>query len=134
MNKNTLILVAITAVVSAAVTRHYFPKIQQQTVEIEKEVIKTDIRTVTRVIERPDGTKESVTEIVDRTTKRETTSKTATTFQRKDWVVSLGGVAQVRHLDPVYVLQVNRRILGPFYVGGIITTDQQIGISVGLEF
>lgn len=133
--KSILILMAIVAVISAGVTRFYFPKTETKTVEVTKEVVKTDVRTVVRTVERPDGTKETTSETVDHTVKHETETKKSESFKSKDWVVSVSALAKLSTFpQPIYGVQVQRRILGPFYLGAMANTDQSIGVSVGMEF
>lgn len=132
--KTILILVVATATISAGLTRFYWPAIETQTVEVTKEVVRTDIRTVTRLIERPDGTKESVTETIDRSTKHESNTSSSTVYARKDWFLGIGASTELKRLEPVYNVQINRRILGPFYVGAQATTRGSIGLNLGMEF
>lgn len=132
--KTGLILMLISAVISAAVTRYYWPKLEVKNVEVQKEVVRNDIRTVYRTIERPDGTKETIKETTDKSVKQATSSKESTIFSRKDWVVSTSAGTRFSNFEPIYGLQVQRRILGPFYVGAVASTDKMVGVSVGLEF
>lgn len=131
---NTLILMAVSAAISAAATKFYFPNIQSKTVEIEKEVIKNNVVTVVRTVERPDGTKETTSETTDRTVKKDTSTKEAITIARKDWLVSASVGTKFTRLEPIYGVLAQRRILGPIYVGASVTTDKTVGVSVGLEF
>lgn len=132
--RNVVILVLVVAIGSAGITRYYFPKVQSQTVETTKEVVRTDVHTVVRFVERPDGSKETVTEIVDHSTKHETSTNSQTTFARKDWFLGVGASTELKQLEPIYNVQVNRRILGPFYVGAQATTHGEVGLNLGMEF
>lgn len=132
--KNTLILIAVVAALSAACTRYFFPRIQSQTTEVTKEVVRTDIKTIIRTVERPDGTKESVTEVIDHSVANSSNSKSSTTFARKDWLIGVTVGSEVTLLKPIYGVQANRRILGPVYVGLGANTNKEINVGLGLEF
>lgn len=132
--KNVAILCFITAIVSAAVTQFYFPKIQTKVVETTKEVIKNDVQTVTRTVTLPGGGTESTTTTVDHTQRINSENKTAITIAPKDWLVSGSYSTSIHTLEPIYGLQVNRRILGPTYIGALLNTKGEVGLSIGLEF
>lgn len=133
--KNVAIVVVITAVLSAVITKYYFPKLQMQTVEVEKEVIKNNIVTVTKVVKDKDGNETTETTVVDKSTTKNTDSKVVSIAASKDWMISASAQTDFKEgLKPVYGLQVQRRILGPFYLGATANTDRAIGVSVGFEF
>ena len=58
--KNILITAAIALVIGLGLGSQLLPKVKIETKEIEKEVIVKDIVTVTKIITKPDGTKEEV--------------------------------------------------------------------------
>lgn len=98
----------------------------------EKEIIKTDVRTVTRTIERPDGSKETVTETTDKT--KTTASKQAVVQTSKpNWAIGIAAESDYK-LKPVYEVEVNRRILGPIFVGLSINSEAEAGIRLLMEF
>lgn len=131
----TLGLLVVVAILSAVVTKYYFPRIETQTVETTKEIVKTDIVTVTKIIENKDGSKETTTTTTDHTSKNETSSSSKTVAAtNKDWMVSVSGDIKTTTRDQYYELQVQRRILGPFYLGAKASTNQTVGVSVGFEF
>lgn len=132
--KTTIILLITVAAVSAGVTRYFFPQVQFRDVEVTKEVVKTDVKTVVRVIERPDGTKETVRETTDKSVKHETTAKEVTVSKKNDWMFDIGARKTLTDKDIYYDLQVQRRILGPFFLGAKVSTDKSVGLSVGMEF
>ncbi len=132
--KNTLILLLVTAAVSVALTRHFWPKLVVQTQEVTKEVVRTDVRTVVRVVERPDGSKESVTEIIDHTVKHDSSTKTATTIPRPDWLVGGGVSTALRKLNVDYDVQVGRRVFGPIYATARYATRGEVGIGLLMEY
>lgn len=128
------IAVVVSFVIGAAVARYYYPRIEMKQVEVTKEVVRNDIRTVTRMVERPDGSKETVVEVVDKSTKKETSTKETTVASKKDWVISVSTDYNYRDYQQSYELQVQRRILGPFYIGAKASTNQSVGAMVGFEF
>lgn len=133
--RNTIILLIIVAAASAGITRYYFPQVEVKTVETTKEVIKNDIKTIVKEVVRPDGTKETITETTDKSSKSETTKNETKIAAKPQWMFDLG--ARVKMDDRqliIYDLQVQRRIVGPFFVGGRISTDKSVGVSIGMEF
>lgn len=134
MNKYSLILLVIVAVVSAGVTRYFFPQIEYKNVEITKEVTKTDVKTIVKEVVRPDGTKETITETTDKSVKHETSKNETLLMAKKQWMVDVGARKMLENSDMFYDLQVQRRILGPFFAGVKASTDKSIGVSIGMEF
>lgn len=132
------IIVVVVALASAAMTRYYFPQIEMktQTVEVTKEVVKNNVQTVIKEVVKTDGTKETTTTIDDRTTKigSEKKRETVQIAAKKDWMLSVSTDFQYRNGTQSYELQVQRRILGPFYLGAKASTNSSLGVSVGMEF
>jgi hypothetical protein len=65
-----------------------------------------------------------------------TASKQTTTLDRPSWKVS-GGVKINGDLllgKPTYVLQLDRRLIGPVWLGVQGTTDRQFTLTLGAEF
>ena len=129
-------ILLISSVGTYFLTKSYFPRVETRNVEIEKEVLRTDVKTITRIIERPDGTKETVEEKVDKSVKQETSTKESTVFKKNNWKTDV--FARVKSLDvsnPLYDIHVSRRILeSPAFVGVKVSTDKSIGVSIGIEF
>lgn len=132
--KIVVILVVAVAAVSAGLTRYYFPQVQYKDVEVVKEVVRTDIHTVTKTIERPDGTKETIIDSTDKTVKHETSSKEVTIAAKNQWMFDVGARTKLTDMVIVYDLEVQRRIIGPFFLGAKVGTDSSVGLSVGMEF
>jgi len=133
--RNTTILVIIMCVITAIVTRYYFPQVQTKTEIVEKEVVRNNIKTIIKEIVRNDGTKETITEIIDKTKKQAESSKTETKILAKNWMASL---TYNKSLDADgYQLSVSRRQLGPLFLTGNLATfdgEFQMGIGLGMEF
>lgn len=123
---------ALGATLLALLVHYYWPKIETKTVVQTK--IVTLNHTVTRIVQRPDGSRETT---IDSTTNSTATAKnTSVQFKAPNWHVS---AAAVKKLDswtnaPVYQLAVERRILGPIYIGALLSTQREVGLSIGLEF
>lgn len=132
--RNTLILLVLVAAASAGITRYCFPKVEFKQVEVVKEVIHNDIKTIVHTITRPDGTKETVEETTDKSVKHETSSKETIIAAKNQWMFDIG--ARANPIDRVvfYDLQVQRRIVGPFFLGARASTDKTVGVSIGMEF
>lgn len=129
----TVLLIAGTA----ALTRYFFPRIETQTVDVIKEVVRTDIRTITKIIEKPDGTKETIIDHTDKSVENKDQKHTETKYAKADWNISASAgqdITNIQKLELVYGVHVQRRILGPFYLGGMADTSKRVGLSIGMEF
>lgn len=132
-NKQVALACLLSAVVSAAVTQRFFP--QTKTVEVEKDVTHTDVQTVTHTVTRPNGEIDSTITIVDHTQKVDTSSKTVVLAPvPPNWLVSATATTGLKSIEPVYGVNVNRRILGPLFIGGLADTKGNVGVSLGMEF
>lgn len=135
--KSQVIILAVVIASTVAVTRYYFPRIETQTIDVIKEVIRTDVHTITRVVEKPDGTKETIIDHTDKSVENKDEKHSDTKFASKNWQMSGSAsldYTELTRLEPVYGIQVQRRILGPFYLGALADTSKKIGVSVGMEF
>lgn len=98
-----------------------------------KEVVKTvevkDVYTVVREVQKPDGTKERVTEIVDKSKMKTDIQKV--TEAKPNW--RLRGGATVNPL-PVYSLGVEHRLIGPVFGGIQWRTNHEIEVNLSVEF
>ena len=125
------------AALAYATGRYFQPaKIEIKEVVKEIEVIKKDVRTVIREVVKTDGSKETVTVIEDKskeTSKKESSKETIITNAKPQWRVQ--GLADLTTLaSPVYGVGIERRILGPIFVGGFVKANREYGVSVSLEF
>lgn len=105
----------------------------------EKEVIKHDTVTVEKEIKHPDGTIEKETRTEDKTVE----SKKSDTKEKESKVVvsekpqwKAGALAgyDLNQLKPVYGGEVERRILGPIFVGVWANTQSTVGAKLSIEF
>ncbi len=106
-------------------------------IEIKEKVVtevQERVRVVTRIIERPDGTKET---IIDE--KRDTDTNIISEKESKpatsDWRVGVAAsVPDVFTTGAAYTLNVERRILGDIYLGGYARTDKEFGVIISYSF
>jgi hypothetical protein len=115
------------------------------------------VKVVTKYIERPDGTKETIKEEVAETTEhevvkveqakeKETEIKKEVELKKeiqieysekpaqKNWHVSGSVGLEVLSLTPLYGVGVERRIIGPFFVGARVDSNPSASLVVGFEF
>lgn len=130
----------IIAVVSAAIGGYGVYRLrpaQIQQVEVEKVITRTDTKVVTKVIERPDGTKETTIEATDKSVKKDEQSKQVTVAQVPKYHVSLIASTPIDKFElnkPTYTLLVQKDFIGPFSLGASYSTDNKIGLSIGFNF
>lgn len=131
--KNLAIYSIILIATTAGVTRWAWPVVQKETKIEEKEVVKTRIVTQVREVVKPDGTTVRDTVITDNS--EETRRRVERQVERvlHNWVVGVGATTGYDKLEPTYTLDVSRRILGPFFVGGRVG-EQEAGVTVSMEF
>jgi len=128
--KNTLIALTVGLLLGAGAGTFLFPQIKEKQVEVEK--IVKDVITVTRVITKPDGTKEEVTTITDKTKENKTNTVTK---KASNWHASVGAKSKIDRLEiDTYTVQVEKRIIGDLFLGITGSTDKTVGLTVGLEF
>ena len=135
--RNVLILSVILCVVTFVTTRYYFPQVETRTEVVEKEVVRTDVRTIIKEVVKADGTKEKTTEIIDKTKRTDESKKTDVKLAKKDWHVSVLYTRNVSENQAGYTLNVSRRQLGPWFLTGSmgrIGNDTNLGIGIGMEF
>lgn len=112
------------------------PKVEEKIVEKVVEKEKKDIHTITKIVERPDGTKETIIEHKDKSTSTVATdkSKELKIDNTTDWKVSAGVGYDFRKKEQFYIGTIERRIIGTISVGVFGTTSQQAGVNVGIQF
>lgn len=132
--RTVFLLCLISGVGSAVATRYYFPQVQVKTVETTKEVVRTDIKTVVHTVTASDGTTDTTTVTEDHSIKRDSNNKTAVANKQPQWHISGTVQSNYKLVPPIYGIAVNRRILGPIYLGALLNTNSEVGLSIGLEF
>jgi len=122
-------LCAITAILGFEGGRRFTtPKTEQ--VEVVKET--KDIITVVKEITRPDGTKETVTEIKDKSKVNSNSTTTIKADQRLWKATAMVGAGT--DLKPFYGGAIERKVLPNIGVGVWGMTNSTAGISVSIEF
>jgi len=143
MDKKYIVMAIVFMCAVGYAFGRYFqpPQVVTKEVEVikEVEVVKREVKTIIKEVTRPDGTKETTTTIDENT--KETTRKdqnrqneTIVTAQKPQWKVDLMVKASLTNIIPVYGASVQRRILGPMFVGVQGWGDQSAGVSLGMEF
>lgn len=120
-------------------------KIKTVTVEkvVEKKAEKKNVKTV--VVQAPDGTTTTTTtdtSTVDTNTNTDTNTvatdekKKTTTYSRPNWrLAALGGFDPNGNIGkPIYGGSIERRILGPIFVGAFGMSNKSFGVSLSFEF
>jgi len=133
--KSVAIYTLVIAALAVVATKYMWPTVQTQVKVEEKEVIKKDVRTIIKERTRPDGTTEKETLIVDNSRESSTKIFEQKTVKKKDWFVA-GGV-EARNFqfnNPIYRVEVNRRVLGDVYVGVSANTEGSLGVQIGFSF
>lgn len=143
MNYKTIAAISIVLALGGYAVGRYLQPPEVVTKEVEKikevEVVKRDVKTIIKEVVRPDGSKETVTTIDESTrenTRRQTdTAKEVTVAPAKpQWKAGATVKASLTNVLPVYGVQIERRILGPFYVGVQGWTDSTVAVGISMEF
>lgn len=128
MNLKDFIFPILGAIIVGAMVHYYWPRIETKT-EIHTVV---QNHTITRTIERPDGSKETT---INSTTSMAQDRQKKATIYKPNWHLSVATLSPIGlRLEPKYQIEVQRRILGPAYVGALLSTKHEVGLSIGLEF
>jgi hypothetical protein len=110
-----------------------------------KEVVKTvtvvqhDTVTITKQVKKPDGTTETDTTITDKdvdttnSSMKESSSETITNL-KPQWKATGQYGYNFSSAEKVYGAEVDRRILGPIFVGVWGNSDHVGGLAVSVEF
>lgn len=131
--RNYIITGLVCLVVGVLAGSVLFSKVKEKTVETEVERVVKDVQTVIKVVTRPDGSREEVTTIVDKS--KQSTDKTSTKIIAKNgWHISASGSRTFTDSSMIYTLQVERRIIGDVFLGASVNSEKQVGLVVGLEF
>lgn len=130
--RGILIVAIMSAVGGASVTRAYFAREVVRTVE--KEVVKDHIVTVTKESKAKDGTESIITTTTDDRAATDNKNTVDTKpAQAPQWLISGGAGLTVNGL-PVYAGSVQRRIIGPVFLGLQVTTQKEGFVTLGIEF
>lgn len=151
------ILIYLGLIVLGVAFGYYFApekiktKLEIKTVEIEKEVLKlievNKRKTSTHIIvtEFPDGKKITETFIIDESISlveiekekivykdREIVKEKEVENRKSQWLIKAS--AEVTPRKEVYSIDINRRVLGPIFIGVAANTSREATVGVGIEF
>lgn len=132
--KNLIITAAVALLIGLGLGSQLLPKVKIETKEIEKEVIVKDVVTVTKIITKPDGTKEEVITVTDKT--KENSSKVSTQkVMATQWHASVSAKTDNIKFEKItYGVSIERRIIGDIFLGVNADTSGKVGGSVGISF
>ena len=121
----------IVLVIGAAIGTYFDAK---HTIE-EKVVYKDKVRTVVKevITERPDGTKITERQTTKDEKKKQVAKRKESKPVKKDWLVGVK-YDLVPSSVPVWTAEVQRRVIGDFYIGAYGRTDGVLGVGVTLAF
>lgn len=129
MTKQNVVIAAVIFLAGLAVGK-YTLKPEVQIKEVEKQVIVKNENTHVITKKLPDGTV-----IKERTTIKNDTIATEKSSEvvpvQKQWAA---GAGYQFGLVPVYSLKIDRRIIGPIFVGAEVNTNRDVGVTVKMEF
>lgn len=129
MSKKTVfVLCLVSASLASYATKKMYPDVKKEVVE--RVVSKDKIVTVTKEVVRPDGTRETDTIKTEDKLQVKDNSTLITEVRQSDWHISLGYTLK----QQVYQLGVERRILGPLFLGAYGRSDKSLGVSLSFEF
>lgn len=132
--KLTIITGTICLLLGAGLGTFLFPQIKEKQVEVQKEVLVKDVVTITKIVTRPDGSKEEVITVTDKSKENKQSTNTVTK-KASNWHASVGAKSKIDKLGiDVYTIQIEKRILGDLFIGVTGSTDKTVGITVGMEF
>ena len=128
VKKSYLLLLVICSAAGGYILRQSTAVLETKIVT--KDVIKDRIVTVVRTVKSPDGTetRDERTE-QDRDTTRRSQTVVETAAPLKDWKVSAGYM-----IDRTYTGAIERRILGPVFLGVQGDSQGRLGAIVSIEF
>ena len=132
--RSTLLLCAASASLSAAVVRNYLPTVRTEQQTVEREFIKRDVVTVTKYEQRPDGSSTTTTVTTDKSKESATKSQTVSAAPLPQWMIGATVQQYNAATAPTYGLTVQRRMLGPVWLGVAADTNKTVSASILLEF
>lgn len=126
---NIAILVVIGLVLTHGTAYYYGYKKPPQVEVKQVETVKRDVVTIVKEIERPDGTKEKQTTIVD---KSKESTKTDTNIKKVELQYLVG--VSYNFSNQAYKFDASRRLFGPVFGTIEVSTNGNLFIGVKYEF
>lgn len=126
------ILIALISLLAGATITYYYQPTKVEIKEVEKEVIRNDIKTVIKEVKGADGKIETVTEIIDNTVK--TAESTKEVMKQLSYHASIGyGITELK-----YSIQLEKYVLQNLTIGARIESNlinnHSVHAVVGLSF
>jgi len=131
--KNIVVSFIAGAVIGIAVFA-YYRKPTEKVIKQTQVVEQVRVRTVTKTVQKPDGSKEIVQVIEDNSTKTAKGSSTVEKRLKPNWILGVSAGTRLSSFEPVYALETNRRLIGPVFAGAYGRTDGEFGFTIKLEF
>lgn len=123
-----LVILAVIGLVLSHGTAYYYGYKKPPQVEIKQvETVKRDVVTVVKEIERPDGTKEKETTIVD---KSKESSKTNTSIKKVELQYLVG--LSYNFSNQSYKIDASRRLFGPVF--GTVEASSNGNLFIGVKY
>lgn len=130
MNPINRILILAALLLATHGAAYYYGYTKPPKIEIKQvETVKRDVVTVVKEIERPDGTKEKETTVVDKTKE---IVKTDTVVKKVEMQYLVG--ASYNLSNQTYKLDASRRVFGPVFGTVELASNGNLFIGVKYEF
>jgi len=162
MDKKTVVFICATFIVGVAIGRFTLPKkviTKTETQVVTKEVVKWKVKKDTQVnkdkeviiveTKYPDGTIKTEKRIIDKgkitiqldkngqtTTNTNITSNTTSTKEYNTNNLLISGMVSpdIRNSTLRYGLLVQKRFIGPLFIGGFGVLNSGVGVTIGVSF
>ncbi len=124
-----LVLIVIVSIASGVALEHQLIAIKKET---DTSKISNDITTVIKEKKNKDGSIEKDTVIVDKS-KKEDKTVIVDAILPPNWFIGVG-VGLDDGISKVYTATINRRILGPIFLGVWASSQKSAGVSLAVQF
>lgn len=130
--KALALIIVAAAMVGGYIENAVTAKSKTKLTDKETETTDKNVTTIIKEHDNKDGSADKTTTIVDHSKIDQNTTivnTTITTTPPKDWILEAG-----YDIQQTYRFGINRRILGPIYLGAFGDTKSNIGVSVAIQF
>jgi len=126
--KNILIAIVVAAGLGYGLGRYLTPpKIQTK----EVQTIKRDVVVVEKKIIQKDGT--TIVETITTDKSKTETSKSTKTDSRSNYLITAGANLRGDRTEPIYDLSIQKRFIGPVFIGGRMNTLSELSVNLTIE-
>ncbi len=126
------LLCVLSAVLSVALTRHFWPSIQ--TVQTTKEVVRTDVQTVTHTVTLKDGSVDTTTTTTDHSVRTDVAKIVVNAKPILNVSALVANDFSKSQIQPIYGVSVSKEVLSNITIGVFGLTSGTLGLSVGINF